>query len=125
MTEVRLIDANALKARLRGCVIIMPNGEKCMADRAIDTQRTIEAEPVRHGRWISCSERLPEIKVPVLVTVYNHRINSYVRKIGAFLGDEWLISNIYSETIGNVIAWMPLPNAYEPPESEVHNNANQ
>ena len=52
MPEVRLIDANALKARLRGCVIIMPNGEKCMADRAIDTQGTIEAEPVRHGRLI-------------------------------------------------------------------------
>lgn len=73
-----------------------------------------DVEPVRH--WIPSSERLPGIKVPVLVTVYNHMINSYVRKIGAFLGDEWLISNIFSETMGNVVAWMPLPEAYEPPK---------
>ena len=46
----RLIDADALKARLYKCVIIMPNGEKCMADRAIDAQPTITAEP-KHGRW--------------------------------------------------------------------------
>ena len=53
MPEVRLIDANALKARLRGCVIILPNGEKCMADRAIATQGTINAEPVKHAHWES------------------------------------------------------------------------
>ena len=47
---MRLIDADALKARLRGCMILMPNGEKCTAERAVDTQGTIEAEPVRHGQ---------------------------------------------------------------------------
>ena len=50
---MRTIDADAFKARLHGCVIILPNGEKCMADRAIETQGTIEAEPVRHGRWLN------------------------------------------------------------------------
>jgi len=49
---MRTIDADALKARLRGCMILMPNGEKCTAERAIDTQGTIAAEPVRHGRWV-------------------------------------------------------------------------
>ena len=43
----RLIDADALKARMYKCVIIMPNGEKCMADRAIDTQPTVTAEPYK------------------------------------------------------------------------------
>lgn len=48
---MRPIDADAMKARLRGCMILMPNGEKCTAERAIDTQGTIDAKPVRHGRW--------------------------------------------------------------------------
>lgn len=47
---MRPIDADSLKVRLSGCMILMPNGEKCTAKRAIDTQGTIEPE-VRHGRW--------------------------------------------------------------------------
>jgi hypothetical protein len=51
---MRPIDADSLKVRLSGCMILMPNGEKCTAKRAIDTQGTIEPE-VRHGRWIAVS----------------------------------------------------------------------
>lgn len=52
MPEVRLIDANALKR-------LIQSGDDLFFDRAtesefiymIDSQPTIEAEPVRHGRW--------------------------------------------------------------------------
>lgn len=42
---MRLIDANALKKDLS-------EFNYDMALRIVDTQPTIEAEPVRHGRWI-------------------------------------------------------------------------
>ena len=47
MTGKRLIDANALKER-----IISPrsNGKALIAEW-IDAQPTIDAEPVRHGKW--------------------------------------------------------------------------
>lgn len=48
---MRPIDADALKVRLSGCMIMMPNGEKCTAERAIDTQGTIQHEQ-RCGEWI-------------------------------------------------------------------------
>lgn len=41
---MRPIDADALKVRLSGCMILMPNGEKCTAKRVIDTQGTIQPE---------------------------------------------------------------------------------
>lgn len=59
----RLIDADELKARMYECVIIMPNGEKCMADRAIDAQPTVEVEPVRHGRWMLLPNRTAPSKL--------------------------------------------------------------
>lgn len=68
------------------------------------------------NRWISCNEKLPEIKVEVLVTLYNPELDGYFRKIGCFLGDEWLISNIYSSSMENVVAWMPMPDKYELPK---------
>ena len=47
MPEVRLIDANSLK-HSRGIA-----GDEILHE-IIDNQPTIEAEPVRHGRWIEC-----------------------------------------------------------------------
>lgn len=110
-----LIDRDAVRKAMRDCETVTHSIGYSDMIAIIDDAPAV-------NRWIPCRERLPEIKVPVLVTVYNHRINSYVRKIGAFLGDEWIISNIFSETMENVVAWMPLPDAYEPPESEVQRN---
>lgn len=45
MPEVRLIDANSLK-HSRGIA-----GDEILHE-IIDNQPTIEAEPVRHGRWL-------------------------------------------------------------------------
>lgn len=59
MTEVRLIDANALKAKLKIGTNSATYSDYCngycdarQVDLdAIDAAPTIEAEPVRHGRW--------------------------------------------------------------------------
>lgn len=56
MQEVRLIDANALKQHYN-----VPDAEGVFSYcdtimRVIDEQPTIEAKPVRHGRWIDNGE---------------------------------------------------------------------
>lgn len=59
MSEVRLIDANALKAKLKIGTNTATYSDYCngycdarQVDLdAIDAAPTIEAEPVRHGRW--------------------------------------------------------------------------
>lgn len=48
MAEVRLIDANALKPEME----ILNAADMHLVCHIIDNVPTIEAEPVRHGRWI-------------------------------------------------------------------------
>ena len=65
MPEVRLIDANALKAKLKIGTNTATYSDYCngYCDArhvdldAIDAAPTIEAEPVRHGRWILCKDQ--------------------------------------------------------------------
>jgi len=68
--------------------------------------------------WTPCSEKLPEINAEVLVTLRKPELGGYFRKIGRFLGDKWLINNLYSASMENVVAWMPLPDAYNPKEAQ-------
>lgn len=55
MPEVRLIDANSLK-HSRGIA-----GDEILHE-IIDNQPTIEAEPVRHGRWKDTSPTLTSFR---------------------------------------------------------------
>ena len=52
----RLIDADALKMWI-DCGHLRPPTELCFSEldvvRMLDKQPTIDAEPVRHGRWIT------------------------------------------------------------------------
>lgn len=50
MTKVRLIDANALKNAIDSAYTVY--GQCVYVRGIVDRQPTIEAEPVRHGRWI-------------------------------------------------------------------------
>ena len=64
MPEVRLIDANALKDRIDSAFTTY--GECTYVKGIIDAQPTIEAEPVRHGRWdygecTNCKRNLLEL----------------------------------------------------------------
>lgn len=87
----------------------------------LNAEQTIEAEPVRHGRWIPCSERLPEYGVDVLVYSKSWEDHIQVAHI-QYDGIMWELSDgefYFSQS--DVTHWMPLP---EPPESEVQNNEN-
>ena len=64
------------------------------------------------GKWIPCSERLPELNVLVLTqwgVYYSGEIRIeilYLNELGRWNGD-------LGEPNGKVIAWMPLPTPYE------------
>ena len=64
------------------------------------------------GKWIPCSERLPELNIPVLTQwgIYysgENRIEILrLNELGRWHGD-------LGEPNGKVIAWMPLPTLYE------------
>ena len=54
MPEVRLIDANELKRLIvSGNDLIFDKVTECEILHMIDYQPTIDAEPVKHGRWLS------------------------------------------------------------------------
>ena len=71
-------------------------------------------------RWIPCSERLPKDKETVLVT-FKHHISGKTIGLGSVVvlrgKPHW---HVREQNLGtyDVIAWMPLPKAYEPVESE-------
>lgn len=72
----------------------------------------IEAEPVSHGRWIPCSERLPEDDALMLVNYIDNRPDAGDIWIGWHeMENVWYIDGEeHSEEQGNeVVAWMPLP----------------
>ena len=64
------------------------------------------------GKWIPCSEKLPEVNIPVLAQwgIYysgENRIEIlYLNEFGRWHGD-------LGEPNGKVIAWMSLPTPYE------------
>mgnify|MGYP002525937405 CR=1 FL=1 len=96
------------------------------------------------GHWIPVSERLPNELEPVNITWINHNPESYYADIkdkpftatGVYFNGQWywwssLCTDILAEYSHNyddvidrdveIIAWMPLPEPYEPQESEDKN----
>ena len=74
----------------------------------------LKAEPVKHGRWIPVTERLPELGEKVLVsTKYTVFTQVFKRIYGT--PDRWRWEH---NTIKKVIAWMPLPELYKENEVE-------
>jgi hypothetical protein len=71
----------------------------------------LEQEP-KTGHWIPVSERLPEINDDVLISL------EWGIDIGRYSDGEWCSEWINNYDDGNVYAWMPLPEPYEPQESE-------
>lgn len=49
---MRLIDADKLKSELFDADWMMDNDEH-MVEEIVERQSTVDAEPVRHGRWIA------------------------------------------------------------------------
>lgn len=73
------------------------------------------------NRWIPCSERMPENGERVLVRFRNGTVH-----IAVWYGDfdekgAWKVTSQFPTKLYRTTTiphWMPLPDAYEPPESE-------
>lgn len=115
---MRLIDADALEER-------MNNQYKYLAGKIseydhytcgygdaisdVEDAPTIEAEPVRHGKWISVKERLPEIGGKYIVCTSNPSV--YLTRFIKLCEGGAFQTDIYPY----ITHWMPLP---EPPKEE-------
>lgn len=87
---------------------------------ALETQQRVKELPAVN-RWIPVEDALPEIGYNVFVTRQTESKARYTR-IASRQDDCWMDStDEYGKPNPHpVIAWMPMPDAYKPPESEVH-----
>ena len=90
-----------------------PNKKQELVDRLAMYEDREDAKDTNvPDKWIPCSERLPEVNIPVLAQwgIYysgENRIEIlYLNDLGRWHGD-------FGEPNGKVIAWMPLPTLYE------------
>lgn len=82
---------------------------------------------IKHAvnRWISCSERMPENRERVLVCFRSGTVH-----IAVWYGDydekgAWKVTSQFPTKLyrtDTIPKWMPMPDAYEPPESEVQSD---
>ena len=63
-----------------------------------------------HGGWISVSERLPNFNDIVLASTYSNYDELRVI-VTVYMAEEFWFN-------GKIIAWMPLPEPYQPKEGE-------
>lgn len=70
-------------------------------------------EALKAQEWIPCSERLPKIYIPVILSGKHNEVIGYRRNDSdwmAFTGDGWETDIEHPE---DFIAWMPLPESYK------------
>ena len=113
---MRLIDADRLKRQVEGRS--WRAKEKFI--ELIDNAPTIEAESVKHRRWIPVSERLPKQGQEVICQCRASIIN--VLKLDA--DGDWYQDASHCYMRGFVIAWMPLPEPYKA-EEVMRRNTNE
>jgi len=125
---MRLIDADALIKIINGLssLALIMNGfrecaDKCIVEeivKIIEHMPTIEPER-KTGRWIPCSERLPEEYGNYLATMDDGDVQECTyspEKNTPFMRGGWSTceaDGIVFLDIAEVIAWMPLPSPYK------------
>jgi hypothetical protein len=98
------------------------NGNReCIACPYLDGDEILKSVPAVN-RWIPCSERLPKIGYSVLVTRITENGSKYV-KIATLQEDCWMDnSDEYMKPNSHtVIAWMPMPDAFDEEDKELQN----
>lgn len=103
---MRLIDADYMKEHIEG------NDGKIINKimEWIDNQPTIDPQ-----RWISCSET---VDIPEHSVLACDKYGEYIIGFLCYEDDQWLCESEH-EYMYDAVAWMPLPEPYEPQESEV------
>ena len=119
---MRTIDADALINLIPAPIHTSPDGQDLvlMSDVIEAIKRAATIEPERKtGKWIPCSERLPEKPEQVLIYAWNvHYVLAKYREIRTWEGIykmAWVMEDAYNaphEIKHDVIAWMPLPEPY-------------
>ena len=109
---MRAIDADTLRHWIEGeCKSpSIPRNEAAFGKRILmhmEVMKSEDVQPVMHGEWIPCSERLPENSNTVLIT---HKGGV---SFGWYNGRYWgRGASTKHRLIKTVTAWMPLPEPY-------------
>lgn len=74
------------------------------SDRAIEALENLPSAQ-KKGKWIPCSERLPEKQTTILVTDFGDVQMAYINDEG-----RWM--DFHGNKLKDVTAWMPLPEPY-------------
>lgn len=82
-----------------------PNKKQELVDRLAMYEDAAEKD--RFGKWIPCSERLPEDNTDVIVCFYSGTVTE-MRYWG-----NGIFQGIYEHTTKVIVAWMPLPKPYK------------
>lgn len=80
-------------------------------DCAVEAVESLPSSPTPnrpHGRWIPCSERLPEDNTEVFVYLFDHH-SPYIAWV---VDSRWYTEEFEIEIENEPIAWMPLPKPY-------------
>lgn len=117
---------NAIAYLKGGQKMLAESCEKCAAEHEQLAKWLEELKQRRDAeRWIPCSERMPENCTKVLVWFEYFRYGEYncmysTWGIGEYFdfSGRWLIDDSTGWQDLHVFAWMPMPDAYEPPEKE-------
>lgn len=89
-----------------------PNKKQELVDRLAMYEDREDAKDTNvPGKWIPCSERLPELNVLVL-TQWGVYYSGEIRIEILYLNELGRWNGALGEPNGKVIAWMPLPEPY-------------
>ena len=119
---MRLIDADTLKEKAFTWEAYEYATDDVIVIDAEEIDNAPTVDTVTHGRWIPCTERLPEIGDTYIVTGIQkdphekewHYFVDVASNYGDYIDDYWDTFNDWIEgQETHIVAWMPLPEPYK------------